>query len=191
MRLYRDVLRLSCVFIAVAFSLAVGCESRESEIPDAQQGTGHKSRGTEAADAQQYEALRAFVYEDVFAPSTGGIYPEPKAVPSSLLEYAAREYDSNADVRQLVACYFLRHDAALLKHGLITASASPQNLIGLLWTKEAKGWGETPSASMMRDHIAESVDWLNLDPQDKELLQANHKRYTELVDAWKSRLPAE
>lgn len=191
MRLYRDVLRLSCVFIAVAFSLAVGCESREPEIPDAQQGAGHESRGTEAADAQQYEALRAFVYEDVFAPSTGGVYPEPKAVPSSLLEYAAREYDSNADVRRLVACYFLRYDSVLLDHGLGTASADDSTLVGLLWSKDAKGFIETPSTELMRQHIADSIEWFCLDSPGKELLEANQAKFDNLVEAWKTHSQTE
>jgi hypothetical protein len=143
----------------------------------------HKQR--EATDATLHAKLRDFVAEDGFTPAAGSVYPEPKTAPAEILAYAARRYDADGDVRRLVALYFLRYDSALLDRGLITASPEAQNLIGLLWEKEAQGWAETPSAERMREHIATSAERLGLEAPEMELLQSNRSKSAKLVDTWR------
>jgi len=174
MRLKKHPLLICCGCLAViTVGLCVGCASQKTEI----------------SDAEHLETLHRFVEEETFEPLPGSFYPEEQIVQDELLAYVTRKYDSDCDVRRLMAYYFLRYDSALLDHGLISVGGGPGTLIGFLWEKEPNGGRETPSAGMMRDHIADSPQRFCLGLLEKEQLASNQAKFAKLVEWWKTGVP--
>ena len=170
---------IECIFFALVFSWPIsGCTSTPKQP-------------VEKTSVSRLGQLGDFVRSDSFPPKPGGVYPQVSDISDDLLSFARAQYDSDGRVRQLLALYFLRHDAVLLNHGLPTAGGGPNTLIGLLWEKEAwpQGWGETPSMEMMREHIAASEKWLCLGDVEKKLLASNKAKFALLVEKWKAVKP--
>lgn len=141
-----------------------------------------------ACHSQRWDVeLEQFVKGDDFAVPHGSAFPRPQSASPQLLQHVAVAYNQTPRVRSVLAHYFLRYDAKLLKGGLLTVDASLGDLIGTFWRLEGERLPillESPSTTLMRKHIERDARWFVLSEQGKQQLADNVAEFAGLAETW-------
>ena len=142
---------------------------------------------SDAHRAPDFETLRAFVEADPMAFTPDSTVPEVREAPDELREYVVKQYENDPRVRCLLAKYYLRYDALLLEHGLITIGASNQCLFMVMHDQEGRFHsypGENISAMELREHIGKYREWFAADAVLDAQLAANRNAFEQLSRSW-------